>query len=61
MTREDYPHDRTEYPDEDNECRHGYPRHEWCPLCALEADGCDRYHQLKDDGYFIKDDDDQPN
>jgi hypothetical protein len=45
--RKYYPPDEDE---DDEECRHGYPKHEWCPVCSRESEDCDKYHALKDDG-----------
>ena len=47
-------HEIEEEDEKDTECRHGFPKAEWCPVCSKEDEGCDRYHQLKDSGYFIK-------
>ena len=38
--------------DPDEECEHGYLLNDGCPYCEKEQWGCDRYHALKDDGYY---------
>ena len=41
--------------DPDEECEHGYLINDEdyrCPYCEKEQWGCDRYHALKDDGYY---------
>ena len=38
--------------DSDEECEHGYLLNDGCPYCEKEQWGCDRYHALKDDGYY---------
>ena len=37
---------------DNEECEHGYLLNDGCPYCEKESWGCDRYHALKDDGYY---------
>jgi len=39
-------------PELEEECEHGYLLNDGCPYCEKEQWGCDRYHALKDDGYY---------